>query len=142
MHPLPPHSPDLLSHWRLHCVKCVSVARMKTSVCTGWGDGEAAQRLRGLLSPSQAVSGVLCPARLHTGPCRAARVCVPAINIDGVDLAPACPCRGDWDVNAVPAVWAGQGQCSLGQSTKAERSVYSTGRWDPSYTGWGLEAAR
>lgn len=113
------------------CTGPVSVVRMQISVCTGWGDGEAAQGLRGLLSASQAVSGVLHPARLRTGPCRAARVCVPAINIDGVDSA--CPCRGDGDVKAEPAVW--EGQCSAGESTKAECSAYSTGRWDPIQDG-------
>lgn len=108
----------------------------KTVCAQGGAMGRQHRGSGGLLPASQAVSGVLCPARLRTGPCRAARVCVPAINIDGVDSAQVCPCRGDWDVNAVPAVWAEQ-RCG-GESTEAESSVCFTGRWDPSYRGWGV----
>lgn len=33
---------------------------------------------------------LVCCTQLRTGPCRAVRVCVPAINIDGVDSAQGC----------------------------------------------------
>lgn len=39
---------------------------------------------------ARVVPGVLRPALLRTGPCRAVRVCVPAVNIDGVDLVQVC----------------------------------------------------
>lgn len=32
----------------------------------------------------------VCCTQLHSGPCRAVRVCVPAINIDGMDSAQVC----------------------------------------------------
>lgn len=75
---------------------------MEISTCTGWllpqrrwlgrwgGMGRQHRGSGGLLSAPQAMPGVLFPAPLHTGPCRAVRVCVPAINIDGVDSAQVC----------------------------------------------------
>lgn len=44
----------------------------------------------GLLLAARVVPGALRPALLRAGPCRAVRVCMPAINIDGGDSVRGC----------------------------------------------------